>query len=180
MKTKLVKLFKSRVTQGGLLLGVIAAAAATIAWSSSPGVAIKLGGAWIGQSDNGVRSMATSAPSDPSGMRATLRVEMVWPPGFLASFGCDATTDAVGEEVVTGPNTSKMTFMWYGLAAGTIVLINLDYVDVTYTSPTDAILQHTVELYLAAADADNDGYPDPGSTPVATVSSTTLSKRVGH
>ena len=180
MKVLIGSFFKSRITQGGLLLAVVAAAAATIAWSSSPGVAIKLDGAWISQSEGGIRSMVTYAPSDPSGQRAVMRNQQVWPPAMLAQRGLDAVTEEIAEAVVTGPATSEYTGIWYGLAGGNIVSIIIDHATITHVSPTEKHIQHTIFGYPATADADKDGYPDPGSTPSGIFSTTSVSKRLGH
>lgn len=142
--------------------------------------ATKLEGAWINQTENGIRGLVTFAPSDPSGRSAAFRAKMVWPPALLASVGLEAVTEEVGEGFVTGPDTSKYTAIWYGLAGGQIVLIFLDNTTLTHVSPTQITLQHTVDVYLATADADNDGYPDPGSTPVQTFEVNSSGKRVAH
>jgi len=180
MKTLISKLLKCRLARAGGLLVIIAAVTATIAASSSPGVAIKLDGAWIAQSDNGIRSLVTYAPSDASGQRAVLRNQQVWPPALLAYLGLDAVTEEIAEEVVTGPNTSAYSGIWYGLAGGSIVSICLDNATLTHVSPTEKHIEHTVVAYLATTDADNDGYPDPGSTPMGTFSATTISKRLAR
>jgi hypothetical protein len=176
----LPKLLKSRIVQAGGLLAIIAAFAASMAWSRPPEAIVKLEGAWVAQTDNGLRSLVTYSPSDPSGLRATFRNQMVWPPEILASFRLDAVTDEIAEEFVTGINTSKYTGIWYGLAGGRIVLICVDNSVITRDSPTHGTIQHTVTAYLATADADNDGYPDPGSTPMATITAKSITTRVTH
>jgi len=180
MKTKLLKLFKSRIAQGGLLLGGIAVAAATIAWTDPAATAFKLQGAWIAKTDVGLVSMLTFAQSDPSGRSAVFRNQMIWPPELLASLGLDAVSEEVAEEVITGPNTSEYTGIWYGLASGRIVMIFVDNSTLTFDSPTQKTVYHTITTYLASADADNDGYPDPGSTPVGINYHTSISKRLAR
>jgi hypothetical protein len=143
------------------------------------GQPVKLEGAWIGQTDNGVRAIVTYSP-DASGRRASFHNNLFMPPEILALAGCDAVTDEVAEEVVTGPNTGSYSGIWYGLLAGRITMIFLDTADIVYVSPTQKYLTHVVKAYPVSMDADNDGFPDPGSTPVAVFSATTLSKRVVH
>ena len=178
MKTLVSKWLKYRLARTGGLLLIIAAVAATIAWSGPSEARIKLEGAWIATTDNGARSLVTYSPTDPSGQRAIFRNQMVWPASVLASLGLDAVTDEVAEEFVTENGTSQYHGIWYGLAGGNIVLIFIDDSVITRESPTYCTIQHTIATYLASADADNDGYPDPGTTPVATSSVTSIGKRV--
>ncbi len=180
MKTLLTKLLKCRLVQAGGLLAIIVAVAASSAWSSSQDARIKLQGAWICQIDNGIRGLVTYAPLDPSGQSAALRIEVVWPPEALQIMGLDAVTDEVAEEFVTGKNTSVLTGISYGLAGGRIVLILVDNSTLTYDSPTRARIEGAVKAYLATADADNDGYPDPGSEPVGTFPYKAVGNRVAR
>jgi hypothetical protein len=178
MKTLVSKLLKYSLARAGGLLVIIAAVAASLAWSGPSHARIKLEGAWIATVDSGVRGLVTYSPTDPSGQSATFRNEMVWPASVLASMGIEAVTDEVAEEFVTKNGVSRYHGVWYGLAGGNIVLIFLDDSVITYESPTYCTIQHTIATYLASADADNDGYPDPGTTPVATSSVTSIGKRV--
>ena len=180
MKTLLPKMFKCRIAQAGLLVAVIAAVTACIAWSTDSPVLAKFEGAWVASVDNGIRAVVTFAPSDPSGRIATFRNQMVVPPELLAALGVEAYTDEIGESVVKGPTTGKHTGIWYGLAGGRIATIFLDNSSVTFVSPTQLTIEHTVAAYLATADADNDGYPDPGSTPLGVFTAHTVSKRLSN
>ena len=180
MKTVLPKLLKCRLAQAGGLLAVIAAVAAGIAWSDHPDGRIKLEGAWIAQVDNGLQGMVTYAPSDPSGQSAVFRAQMVWPPALLAAMGLEAVTDEIAEEVVTGRNTTAYTGIWYGLVGGTKVLICVDHSTCKYVSPTKRINVHVGSAYLQSADADNDGYPDPGALPFMTFTNIGIGKRLVH
>ena len=130
--------------------------------------------------DSGIRGLVTYAPSDPSDQSAVFRAQMVWPPELLAATGIDAVTDEVAEEFVMGRKTTEYTGVWYGLAAGKIVLICLDDTTSTYVSPTKRINVHVGSFYLPPADADNDGYPDHGTSPVMTFTNKSISKRVVH
>lgn len=177
MKT-LPKLLKCRFVLAGGLLAIIVAVAASSAWSSAPEARIKLQGAWVCQLDNGIRGLVTYSPSDPSGQSAVFRVQTVWPPEILAALRLDAVTDEIAEEFVTGKNTSAYTGISYGLAGGRIVLILLDNATLTYVSPTRVNIENTIKAYLATADADNDGYPDPGSEPMGTFTVKAVGNRV--
>jgi hypothetical protein len=188
MKTLLPKLVKCRLIQAGGLLAVIAAVAASIAWSGGPEARVKLEGAWIAQVDNGTRALVTYGATDPSGQSSVFRGQMVWPLEMLASMGLDAVTDEVAEEFVTGKNTTQYTGIAYGLVGGRIALIFLDNTTSTYGSPTQRTNVHTLTLYpgpanpysLPTADADNDGFPDPGTSPMMTFTSKSIGKRVVH
>lgn len=146
--------------------------------AASKSQAMKLEGAWIAATDNGIRSLVTFAPSEPSGRSCAWRNQMVWPPALLASMGLDAVTDEIGETFLTGNDTAEYTAVWYGLAGGSIALICLDNASLTFDSATQISIQHTVKVYLATADADNDGYPDPGSPVITTITAQSISKRV--
>jgi hypothetical protein len=180
MKTSLCTLLESRLIQAVGLLAVIAIIAATSAWSGQNERRVKLEGAWVAQVDNGLRGLVTYAPSDPSGQSAVIRAQMIWPPALLGMMGIDAVTDEIAEEVVTGNKTSQYTGIWYGLAGGTIALICLDNTTCTFVSPTERINVHVGSVYLPAADANNDGYPDPGTSPMMTFTNTSIGRRVAH
>jgi hypothetical protein len=178
MKTLLPKLFHSRLVQAGGLLAIIAAFAASMAWSRPAGASPKLEGAWVANTDTGIRAVVTFTPIDPSSRSATFRNQMVVPPEVLAVLGVEAVTDEIGEARVTGIDTGAYTAVWYGLVGGRVVLIYLDNTAITFDSATQLSLYHTVSAYLTTADADNDGYPDPGSTPIATLTAHSISKRL--
>ncbi len=178
MKDSLAKLLRSRLTQAGTLLAVVVVTVATIAWSGTPKERVQLGGAWVATTDNGVRGMAIYGATDPSGLKSVYRGQFVWPPAMLAAMGLDSITDLFAEEVVTGNNTSESTGIGYGLADGTIALIIVDRSWFTHVSPTEKHNKHETSVYLASADADNDGLPDPGARPVTVLNSSSISKRI--
>jgi len=180
MKKILPQLLKCRLVQAGGLLAIIAAAAATVAWSGGSQALAKFEGAWMAQSDNGIRSLVTFAPSDPASRRGAFRNQMVWPPEALALLGVEAVTEEIGDTVATGPASGEYTGVWYGLVSGRTVSICVDNASLTLVSPTQITIEHTVLAYLATADADNDGYPDPGTTPVAAFTTSSVSKRLVH
>jgi hypothetical protein len=178
MKTLPGIMVNRRLVQVGGLLAIMTILAASIVWSNAPDARIKLRGAWIAQVDNGARAVVTYGATDPSGQSSVFRAQMVWPPAMLASLGLDAVTDEIGEEFVTGKNTSQYTAICYGLAGGQIALIILDNTIITHLSPTELALEHTISFYQASADTNNDGYPE--LAPFMTVTAKSLSKRVAH
>ena len=118
----------------------------------------QLEGAWVAQTENGVRSLVTFAPS-PSGKTATFRNEMVWPPEVLAEFGLSGVTDEIGEEVMTGRNTGTYTARWYGLIDGRPLVVFVDIASLTVNSPTELSIVHRITGYLAGPDGQPVGDP---------------------
>ncbi len=159
------------------MLAIAATVALLVAWSP-PKERVQLGGAWVATLDNGVRGMAIYGATDPSGLKSVYRGQFVWPPAMLAMMGLDSITDLVADEVVTGKNTSESTGIGYGLAGGNIALIIVDRSWFTHVSPTEKHNTHVTSVYLASADADNDGFPDAGATPVTVLNSSSISKRI--
>ena len=47
-----------------------------------------------------------------------------------------------------------------------------------FTGPDNMVVNYTIDVYPAAADADLDGYPDPGAVPVVTIPGVNPAKRV--
>ncbi len=179
MKPSLSK-FQRRLLQSAGALAIAAAVAATVAWSSAPAARVQLGGAWIAQLDSGMRVAVTYGAVDASGLKGVWRGQAVFPPAMLAQMGVDTVTDLIADEVATGPNTSESTGIAYGLAGGNITLILVDRSRYTHVSPTEKHNTHDYTLYLASADADNDGFPDAGAEPIAVVSDHSISKRISR
>ena len=122
--------------------------------AGNPEPAFNLEGAWVAQTENGIRSLVTFAPN-PSGKTATFRNEMIWPPETLAEFGLSGVTDEIGEEVMTGRHTAKYTARWYGLIDGSPIVVFVDIASLTVKSPTELSIVHEVTGYLA----DPNGQP---------------------
>ena len=142
--------------------------------AGKPQAAFKLEGAWVAQTDNGIRSLVTFAPN-PSGKTGTFRNEMIWPPEILAEFGLSGVTDEIGEQVMTGRNTGTYTARWYGLIDGSPLVVFVDDASITFDSPTELNIVHQITGYIA----DPDGQPagDP-IVPTGTYHST--SRRITH
>jgi hypothetical protein len=153
----------------------------------------KLEGAWIAKAAVGpVQGSYVLTPSDPSGQRATLSgmiqvgipVQVIFPDLFPET---EISGDFVGEAVMTGPNTGNYTIVGYGrkkLDPPTpfqeqVVEIWVDSGQITFTGPGKMQVTHHVAYYHPEADADGDGLPDPGQTPVVCLPAATLDTRVG-
>ena len=178
MKYSLSQFLHRRTIQTAGLLAIVTAVAATVAWSGSPEGRVKLGGAWVGQLDNGVRGTVIYGATDPSGLNAVYRGQFLFPPAMLAMMQVDSVTDLVAEEIVTGQNTSESTGISYGLAGGQISLILVDHSHFTHVSRNEKHNTHETNVYLASSDADQDGFPNPGATPIAVLNASSISKRI--
>ena len=178
MKYSLSRFLHLRIVQLAGLLATVIAVASTVAWSGSPAGRVKLEGAWVGQLDTGARVAVTYAATDPSGLRAVYRAQAIFPPAMLATMKVDSVTDLFSEEVVTGQNTSESTGILYGLAGGQVALIMVDHSYFTHVSPDEKHNTHQTSVYLASADADNDGFPDADATPIAVLNASSVSKRI--
>lgn len=177
MKTVITGLLKGRGTRWGLLAGVVATAGLSLAWMLP--TQYQLGGAFIG-SGGGIVWSAFQIPLDSAGRTAAVRVTPFnWGPdmaALLASFGADTFTESAGQARMTTRDTAKGVWVGCGTKQGNPPLICLLYVmsgTVTYTGPDTIVVQFTFDVYpgpanalgLPNADADGDGYPDPGTTP---------------
>jgi hypothetical protein len=132
---------------------------------------LQLGGGFIG-SGNGIIFDALQVPLDPAGRRAALHLKVhTWSPplaGLLAMFGADTLTDAIGEVEMTGKDTFKVCWVAYlinrenpPVIGGIMVLTGT----AQFTGPDSYVITSSFDVYSAAADADKDGFPDPGTLP---------------
>jgi len=137
----------------------------------------KTGGAWIGiKSDGGHRWTCIQAPLDSAARHATLHVNFtVYSPqmaGLIGSAGADAFSDFVGETRMLDRTTAQFTLVGYALkrsqlgVAPEIKLIFVGFGTWEFQDPEHAVLHYWVNVYPAATDADGDGMPDPGATPM--------------
>lgn len=162
------------------------------AWTKSNGGAKKLEGAWIAKSTTSpVQGSYVLTPSDPSGQHATLSgmIQVGIPIGVLLPEFADAELygDFVGEAVMTGPDTANYSMVGYSRTKldpptpfqQQVVVIWVDSGQIKFTGPGKAQVTHRVAYYHPAADADGDGLPDPGQSPVVCLPATTLDTRVG-
>lgn len=178
MKHTLSKLLHSRLVQATGLLTLVAVAAGTVAWTEGPTARVKLGGAWVAVLDTGARGTGMYGATDPSGLKSVYRAQFVHPPAVLAAMGVDSFTDLVAEEVVTGKNTSESIGISYGVAGGQVVAILVDHTWFTHISPNEKHNTHETSIYLASADANNDGFPDADAQPIMVLPASSISKRI--
>jgi hypothetical protein len=113
-----------------------------------------LEGAWVAQTENGVRNLVTFTPN-PSGKTATFRNAMIWPPEVLAEFELSGVTDEIGEAVMTGRNTATYKGRWYGLIAGIPLVVFLDTASVAINNLTEL----SIVLEVTGYNADSNGQP---------------------
>ena len=167
----------------GLLALVLAVAGLSLAWTGHHHY--RFGGAWLG-SGGGVMFNDVQIPLDPEGQTAALRVNTISygvdTAGLLAISGADAVSDAVGEGAMISHNTGKWILVGYGLKQGNPPEIRQIWVYTgtgTFVAVDRFNLKYTLAVYPAAADANGDGFPDPGATPLVTIPDLTASvKRV--
>jgi hypothetical protein len=150
-------------TMAAIAAGLLAVAPLDAAPNGSG--AMKLEGAWIAKVPGTPAQWSYVVSPDPSGRRASLHgsIEV----GFGNPLGSDYNSPLLGQAAMTGPDTVKFYSMWYGISRTTgIVYIGVDTGEVQYLSTGEAIGTHNMAFYLPSADADGDGLPDPGATPV--------------
>jgi hypothetical protein len=148
----------------------------------------QLGGAWVGGGTRYIWSCMFS-PSDPAGTTAAARPilknfgdEFA---GLLAAFGADNLSDAVGEVRMISSDTARWTLIAHAQATPRALgdrletkAILVSFGTWTYTSQDTAVLNYTINVYPAAADADGDGYPDANAQPVFAIPVVDNARRV--
>jgi len=175
MKEFASKFLKSKITRAGGLLALVAAAAATVAWSNQCREPVRLEGAWIAKvTGMPLQWSYVESPMDLLARRASLSgsIQVHIPPsivipGLFADL--EYNSPLVGEAVMTGYDTVKFTAVWYGMKKGfpfnQIVYIGVNSGEGTITAPGKAAMTHHLAFYYPSADADGDGLPDPGQAP---------------
>ena len=139
----------------------------------------QLGGAWVG-GRSGFLWSAIQAPLDPLGQTAAARPILkhfdAQFAGLLAAFGADNLSDAVGEARMISPDTARWTLVAHAQSTpnqpGDLLetkAIVMFFGTWKYTSQDTVVLNYTVNVYPASADADGDGYPDAGAQPALTI-----------
>jgi len=173
-----------------MLAAVLAAAGLSLAWMYP--TYYKLGGGFIG-SGGGIIWTAFQIPLDPAGRTAAIRVNPITYgadlAGLSAMFGADSMTEFTGAAQMISRDTAKGTFMGYGVKQGNppqICLIEVYTWTLKFTGPDSFVVNFTCDVYpgpanilgLPNADADGDGFPDPGVAPVSSFPGTGTAKRV--
>ena len=173
MKTFINKLLKGRFTRWGFLAVLVIAAGATVAGMNQR--QYQLGGGWIGSGGAGIWN-ALQIPLDPAGRTAALRVNTATlSPGFaglLAALGATAGgSDNVGEMEMVSRDTARFGTVGYGReqGSGNPLQINTIWVmtgTVKFTGPDTIVVNYTINVYPALADADGDGFPEADAEPI--------------
>ncbi len=192
MRTFVSKFLQSKVMQAGGLLALGAAAVATIAWTEESLRQYKLGGEFIG-AGGGLLWSASQVPLDPAGRTASIRVTALSYgadfAGLLAMFGADEVTASTGQAQMISQDTAKWRVVAYGMKQGNppaICQLQVYVGTLTFTEPDSFTINYTLDVYpgpanilgLPNADADGDGFPDPGTTPMLSVPGSGAAKRV--
>ena len=163
MKTQISKFLKSKITQGGLLLTLVAAVTASIAWSDQPDCRVKLGGTWVGRYGD-ITWTGTYSP-DASGQNAVITLQWMTLStdfeGLFGLIGAQSMSIASGYISMTGKHTASGKMIWYVLAEGTpsttapvagqIKAIAVMTSDWHFTSPDTAQGAHNLKMYAPNA-----------------------------
>lgn len=135
--------------------------------------AVKLEGAWIAKGVELPLQWTFVLSPDSSGRRAALHGSIDVGTGSGAAFGADYASPIIGQLVMTGSDSGKFSTMWYGIKrlpsgplSATIVYIGVNKGEVKFVGQGEAISTHHLAYYLPSSDADGDGLPDDGATPV--------------
>jgi hypothetical protein len=189
MKTVTTRWFKSGIPRWGLFVALAIGAAASVGWMNQR--QCQLGGGWIGNNGAGNIWSALQIPLDPAGRTAALRIHLpIYNAdfaGLLAAVGADSASDAVGEVKMVRRDTARYQTVFYLHVQGnppTLRAIALNAGTVRFTGPDNFEVAYTIDVYpvnvpgLPNADADADGLPDPGTTPLVTIPGLDTAKRV--
>jgi hypothetical protein len=105
--------------------------------------------------------------------------------GFAIPFMADSASPLIGEAVITGPDTGKFYSVWYGLKrtpgapfTDQVVFIGVSSGEFTNVGAGRAVVENTLAIYAPSADADGDGFPDLGATPLLVLPVTTIDTRL--
>jgi hypothetical protein len=174
MKTLMNGLLKGRITRWGFLAVLLIAAGATVGWMHPKETQkqYRFGGGWIGTDGAGTLWSVLQIPLDPAGRTAAIRVNTL--AGGLGN------TEATGEGEMISRDTAKWTLMTY-VTQGNPPQVSQIWVLVgtlKFTGPDSWEINYTVKIYQAADDANGDGFPDAGATPIEIPGLTGTAKRV--
>ena len=190
MKSFITGFLKGRKTRWSMLAAVLAAAGLSVAWLDQP--CYKLGGTFIGGGGGNVWN-ALQIPLDPAGRTATFRVNQVAYDeniaGLLAAFGATQMSDIVGEGEMINRDTGKGRMMGYLTRQDghlQICAILVFTTRIQFTGSDRFVMNYTLDIYpgpantagLGNADADGDGFPDPGVAPALSLPGAGIGKRV--
>jgi hypothetical protein len=182
-----MKFFKFNVVMTALVVASAVLLVAPADAGKQSSAAFKLEGAWIARVVEvpGGQWTYTLSP-DASGRHATghgsIDVGLYTPP---LSDMVDITSPLLIDVVITGPDTAKFNSVWYGTKKVTglattaeVIYIGVNRGDFKRVAPNKSEGTHNIEFYLASADADHDGLPDPGAVPVGGATVHTIDTRL--
>ena len=149
--------------------------------------AFKLEGAWVAKVVGMPGQWSYVLSPDPSGRRAALAgsIDVGFSLGPL--FGpIDRSSMLLANLVITGPNAGVFNSIWYGLrelpspspVSAEVAWIGMSTGTFEVVAPGKIEVLHNFAFYAPSQDADGDGLPDPGETPVYTLQLTTLDTRL--
>jgi hypothetical protein len=187
---RITELFKSNrpLRFAGIGLLGVALAAGTFCVTGFGQKYYRLGGGWVG-GNSMYKWNCLFAPSDPLGQTAGARPILSYFndqfAGLLASFGADNLSVATGEVRMVSPDTARWTLVSYmqvtpkqtGASLQNKAII-VSHGTWQFTSDNTAVLNYTLDIYPATADADGDGLPDAGTTPVLSLPTQDAARRV--
>ena len=171
---------KTRIISSLLFcLLILASAALSVASAGGAKGAYKLEGAWLAQCIEFPLQWSWVFAPDASGRRASGHGQFDIGP-VTPDLGYGAATrnsHILVEAEMTGPDTVDAIGVWYGLrepsatlpgvVSADIVYIGIDKAVFTFETPDKLKGVHIIEYYVPPQDADGDGFPDPGQTPVS-------------
>jgi hypothetical protein len=179
MKVIAIQSKRTMVGTAALLALILAAAAISIAATGDRHY--RFGGSWVG-SGGGIIWNVQQVPLDPNGRTGTLQLHTISygaeMAGLLQAFDADGLSNALGEAEFTHGDTGKWTAVQYAVKQGNPPQMRLIIImsgTAKYTSSVHYTISFTEDIYLASADADGDGLPDPGAKPVLTLPNLTSS-----
>lgn len=171
-----------------LILGAGAALAVLLvltqtAWTDQGQGHYKLGGGWIGKGAGTVWTCLVT-PLNPEAQAGAVHVKFQLydtnMAALITAFGGDTVSEFIGEGEMINRDTDKWTLVGYIQKQGNPPQITAIWVvsgTWKFINPDQAVLKYTSYVYLPGADADHDGLPDPGTTPVLTVPNLTDTAR---
>jgi len=182
------------IKRRNLLIGTLTTlGAATLVLTQTAGTqrhqqSFKLEGAWIAKVPGTPLQWTYVLTPDSSGRRASLfgtleiGVDVQGAvPGLLPDN--DSNTSFAGEVVMTGPDTAVFTAVAHSLNSIPSKHVVFSWVtsgEMRFVAPGKVESTHHISYYLPEADADGDGIPDEGVTPLLCLPPTTsLDTRVG-
>lgn len=183
-------LLKSRIARWSIMAAVLAVAGISLAWMGQP--QYKLGGGFIG-SGGGMIWTGFNAPLEPDCRTAAIRVNPITYPAQMAALfsmiGADSASEFTGQARMINRDTAEYAFVGYNtkqgtppqicaisVYKGTMKFIGPDSFDVTFNCDVYPGLANI--LGLPNADADGDGFPDPGAEVWYSFSGVNVAKRV--